>query len=203
MDATEQLYSRQIAAYGSNSMKKLTQLKVLIYGIRGLGIEISKNIILAGPEKVTIFDNNKIIKEDLCSNFYVEEKDIGSRRDEISLKKLSELNNYVKCDYLKEGKLEDYINDFDILIITEIMEIEDLIKYNKICYNNKKGFIYCLVFGLSFYCFVDFGEHEINNKSNNNIRKYFIKDITKGKKTIITVDNEFDNFDLNENEYIM
>lgn len=203
MEDTEQLYSRQIAAYGSNSMKKITQLKVLIYGIRGLGIEISKNIILAGPEKVTIFDDNKIIKEDLCSNFYVEEKDIGSRRDEISLKKLSELNNHVKCDYLKEGKLEDCINDFDILIITEIMEIEDLIKFNKICHNNKKGFIYCLVFGLSFYCFVDFGEHEINNKNNNNIRKYFIKDITKGQNTIITIDNEFDNFDLNENEYIM
>ena len=132
-----------------------------------------------------------------------EEKDIGSRRDEISLKKLSELNNHVKCDYLKEGKLEDCINDFDILIITEIMEIEDLIKFNKICHNNKKGFIYCLVFGLSFYCFVDFGEHEINNKSNNNIRKYFIKDITKGQNTIITIDNEFDNFDLNENDYIM
>ena len=71
MEDTEQLYSRQIAAYGSNSMKKITQLKILIYGIRGLGIEISKNIILAGPEKVTIFDDNKIIKEDLCSNFYV------------------------------------------------------------------------------------------------------------------------------------
>lgn len=86
-----------------------------------------------------------------------EEKDIGSRRDEISLKKLSELNNHVKCDYLKEGKLEDCINDFDILIITEIMEIEDLIKFNKICHNNKKGFIYCLVFGLSFYCLLILG----------------------------------------------
>ena len=109
----------------------------------------------------------------------------------------------MKCDYLKEGKLEECIKDYDILIITEMMEIKDLMKYDIICYNNKKGFIYCLVFGLSFYCFVDFGEHIINNKSNNNIRKYFIKNITKGKSTIITIDNEFDDFSLNEDEYIM
>ncbi len=203
MDDTDQLYSRQIAAYGSNSMNKISKLKVLISGIRGLGIEIAKNIILAGPEKVTIFDENNITTQDLCSNFYSEEKDIGSRRDVINLQKLSELNNHVKCDYIKEGQLEDHIKEYDILIITEIMEIDNIIKLDKICHINKKGFIYCLVFGLSFYCFVDFGEHEINNINNNDIRKYFIKDITKGESTIITIDNEFDDFDLNEDEYII
>ena len=203
MDDFEELYSRQIAAYGSNSMNKLSKLKVLIYGLRGLGIEISKNIILAGPEKVTIFDDNKITTQDLGSNFYSEEKDIGLRRDEINLKKLSELNNHVKCDYLKEGKLEDYIKEYDLLIITEIMELDNIIKLDRICHANKKGFIYCLVFGLSFYCFVNFGEHEINNINNSDIRKFFIRDITKGKSTIITIDNEFDDFDLNENEYVI
>lgn len=203
MEESEQLYSRQIAAYGSNSMNKISKLKVLVYGIRGLGVEISKNIILAGPERVTIFDDNKIIKEDLGSNFYIGEKDIGSRRDEISLKKLAALNNLVKCDYLKECNFEESIKDYDILIITEIMEINDIIKLDKICHKNKKGFIYCLVFGLTFYCFVDFGEHIINNISNNDIRKYFIKDIKKGKSTTITIDNEFDNLELNEDQYII
>ena len=203
MEEKEQLYSRQIAAYGSNSMNKISKLKVLIYGLRGLGIEISKNIILAGPERVTIFDDKKISIEDICSNFYIEEKDIGLRRDEISLKKLSELNNYVKCDYLKDGNLEKNIKEYDLLIVTEILEIEKIIKLNKICHEKKKGFIYSLVFGLSFYCFVDFGEHVINNLNNNDIRKYFIKNITKGKNTIITIDNEFDNFELNEGDYII
>ena len=203
MENIEQLYSRQIAAYGANSMDHISKLKILIYGIRGLGIEISKNIILAGPEKVTIFDENKITKEDLGSNFFIEEKDIGSRRDEISLKKLCELNYHVKCDYLKEGRIEEHIKEYDIIVITEIMEIDDLKKINEICHNNKKGFIYSLIFGLSFYCFVDFGEHIINNKDYSDIRKYFIKEITKGKTTKITIDNEFDDFNLNEGDYIL
>lgn len=83
------------------------------------------------------------------------------------------------------------------------MEIKDLIKIDKICYENKKGFIYCLVFVQTFFCFVNYGEHIINNKSNNNIRNYFIKDITKVKTSIITIDDEFDNFELNENLYII
>jgi ubiquitin-activating enzyme E1 len=203
MEEKEELYSRQIAAFGSNSMNKISKLKILIYGLRGLGIEISKNIILAGPEKVTIFDDNKITNEDLCSNFYIEEKDISFRRDEICLKKLSELNNLVKCDYLKDGNLEEHIKEYDLLIITEIMEIENIIKLNKICHENKKGFIYSLIFGLSFYCFVDFGEHVINNLNNNDARKYFIKNIKKGKNTIIIIDNEFDDFALNEDDYVI
>lgn len=198
----ELLYSRQIAAFGKNSMNKISKLKILIYGIGGLGIEISKNIILAGPEKVTIFDNTKISIEDLCSNFYLEEKDIGYRRDEVSLKKLKELNN-VKCDVLKDSNLEEHIKEYDLLIITKIKEINEIIKLDNLCHINKIGFIYCLIFGLSFFCFVDFGEHIIRNLNNNDVKKYFIKDIIKGKNTIIKIDNEFDNLELNEDEFVI
>ena len=145
----ELLYSRQIAAYGSKAMDKISKLNILLIGIRGLGIEISKNIILAGPHKITIYDNNKITMEDLGSNFYLEEKDIGQRRDEISLKKLKELNYNVECHILKDGNFSYHIDEFDIIIITEIMDIEEVKKLNKLCHEKKKGFIYGLVFGLT------------------------------------------------------
>ena len=93
MNFDEQLYSRQVAAYGANSMNKLTKLKILIYRIGGLGIEIAKNIILAGPKKVSIYDDKKIKIEDLGCNFYITEEDIGKRKDEVCLSKLKELNN--------------------------------------------------------------------------------------------------------------
>ena len=150
MDPEEELlYSRQIAAYGSDAMNKISQLKILIVGMRGLGIEISKNIILAGVKKVDIYDNNKIIINDLTSNFYLEEKDIGQRRDEISLKKLKELNYNVECDYLKDENYSKHIDEYDIIVITEIMDIDELILVNKLCHEKRKGFIYCLVFGLT------------------------------------------------------
>ena len=69
-------YSRQLGVYGLETMKKIIKLNILIYGMRGLGIEIAKNIILAGPKKVTIFDPNIAKINDLTSNFYLTKDDI-------------------------------------------------------------------------------------------------------------------------------
>ena len=50
------LYSRQIGTFGLETMGKLIKLKVLIVGMRGLGVECAKNLILAGPASVDIYD---------------------------------------------------------------------------------------------------------------------------------------------------
>ena len=207
MNKDEELfYSRQIAAYGSNAMNKISQLKIFIKGIRGLGIEVSKNIILAGPQKVTIFDNNKITMRELGTNFYLQEEDIGKRRDEVSINKLKELNNNVECNFLSNAdkNIIDIIDEYDIIVITEIMDINEIIKINNICHEKKKGFIYCLVFGLTFFSFVDFGEHIIKNSTFSESKKYYIKNITKGKTTNIIIHNEFDDdFELNDGDYVI
>ena len=174
MNFDEQLYSRQIVAYGFNAMNKLSKLKVLIYGLGGLGIEVAKNIILAGPQKVSIYDDKKILIEDIGSNFYINEKDLGKRKDEVCLPKLKELNN-IECEIMKDGDIENHIKDFNIIIITEIMDLEKLIKINEICRNNNIGFIYSLSLGLTFYCFVDFQEHIINDLYNKDKKKIFYK----------------------------
>ena len=44
------LYSRQLGVYGLETMKDIIKLNILIFGLRGLGVETSKNIILAGPK---------------------------------------------------------------------------------------------------------------------------------------------------------
>lgn len=47
------------------------KLKILIIGLRGVGVEVAKNIILAGPELVHIFDPNIVELKDLGSNYYL------------------------------------------------------------------------------------------------------------------------------------
>ena len=36
-------------------MGKLVKMDVLIVGLRGLGVEVAKNLCLAGPRSVTLF----------------------------------------------------------------------------------------------------------------------------------------------------
>ena len=38
------------------TMLKLTQLKVLLVGVNGVGAEAAKNITLAGAKHITLFD---------------------------------------------------------------------------------------------------------------------------------------------------
>ena len=95
------LYHRTSSVYGKETMQKISHLKVFIYGLRGLGIEVAKNIILNGCEEVSIYDPNIVKINDLGSNFYLSEEDVGKkRRDEACINKLSELNPYVKTSIL-------------------------------------------------------------------------------------------------------
>ena len=80
-------YSRQIGTYGLQTQTKIMKMNILIYGLRGVGIETSKNLILAGPKSLTIFDPNPTKINDLTSNFFLKEEDCinKKRRDEASL----------------------------------------------------------------------------------------------------------------------
>ena len=87
------LYSRQIGAFGMDVMGKLLKLKVLIVGMRGLGVETAKNIILCGSYSVDIYDPNLVQINDLGSNFYLSQDDINKKnRDEACKNNLSLLN---------------------------------------------------------------------------------------------------------------
>ena len=72
----ENLYSRQIFTYGKETMDKIVNMRILIVGLKGLGIETAKNIILAGPKEVSISDKKICTINDLGSNFYLNENDV-------------------------------------------------------------------------------------------------------------------------------
>jgi ubiquitin-activating enzyme E1 len=71
------LYSRQIGTFGIETMGKLVKMNVLIVGLRGLGVETAKNLILAGPRSVTLYDPTHVVWGDLSSNFYCRPEHVG------------------------------------------------------------------------------------------------------------------------------
>jgi ubiquitin-activating enzyme E1 len=189
-----QLYSRQLVCDGINSFKKLIKLKILIYGMSGLGVEVAKNIILKGPEKVSIFDPRITEIKDMNSNFYLDESDIGiKRKDESVLKKLQLLNENVTVNYIDKNSIEEIIeiipNNYDILVITEALPKKLSIKIDKICRENKIYFIYSAIFGLAGFLFNDFGEeHLITEEYIEDKSKFAIKNIVKnGDNGIVDV----------------
>lgn len=200
------LYSRQIYTYGIDILEKIINLKFFVFGLRGLGIEVTKNLILAGPKQVTIYDTNICAINDLTSNFFIEEKDVlNKRRDIACLEKLSSLNPYVCVDICQNNDLFNAIKNYNFIIITEIKDYNYLFKINKYCRENNIGFIYTGIFGLSGFLFNDFGNHHIiyNQNGLDNI-SYKINYIIKKEKTYeisINIENG-KYFELNDGDYV-
>jgi ubiquitin-activating enzyme E1 len=200
------LYSRQIFTYGLDTMEKITNLKIIIVGLRGLGIEIAKNLILTGPKEVLIYDKNICKINDLGSNFYINEDDINKKtREESCYKKLCSLNPYVKVTKY-EGNIKNNINKYNLIIITEIMKLDELFEINNICRKYNIGFIYALNLGLTGFLFNDFGDnHIINNINGEQNLKYNIYHIEKSDNIYeIFLDLRDNNvFNLKEGDYVI
>ena len=155
----ENFYSRQICAYGYETVNNLSKLDMLIVGLRGLGMEVSKNLILSGPKKVYLYDKNKITNFDLGSGFYFSEEQVNKiNRDEGCIEKLSKLNSFVEVKILNEDILSALTQKlFHVIIITELMDEKFLYEINDICRKNNIGFIYlkhCIPNSSEIYCFI-------------------------------------------------
>jgi len=84
-------------------MGKLVKMKCLIIGMRGLGVECAKNLILAGPQRVDMYDPTQVSIADLGSNFYLTQAHVGATtRAEGSITQLSDLNPHCKTDVIGE-----------------------------------------------------------------------------------------------------
>ena len=203
------LYSRQIKAYGIETMKELTKLTILIVGMRGLGLETAKNIILTGPKEVNLFDPNKCSIRDLGSNYYINESDVKEekRRDEASLKELRILNPHVKLAIMEGEDIFKNIKKYNVIVISEMMDEKTLIKLDEECRNNHIGFIYSCALGISGFIFSDFGENFIIKDFNGVENKfYMIQNITNEKQGLITIDDTIDinnEFNLFSNSMII
>ena len=75
-DIDESLYSRQLYVLGHEAMRKMAQSNVLISGMRGLGVEIAKNVILGGVKSIALHDQGVAEYQDLSSQFYLTEADV-------------------------------------------------------------------------------------------------------------------------------
>jgi molybdopterin/thiamine biosynthesis adenylyltransferase len=68
---------------------------------------VAKNLILAGPKQVTIYDPRIITTEDIGRNFYVKQEHVGkASRAEASLDQLKDLNSNVQVSIASDDSVE-------------------------------------------------------------------------------------------------
>lgn len=207
MEATptidQNLYSRQIGTFGLETMGKLIKLKVLIVGMRGLGVETAKNLILAGPAQVDLYDPTVVRVNDLGSNFYARDEHIGKvSRAQASQDELRELNPYVKVNVIDSLSMDDHKN-YNVVCYTEnLTNLANLMEVNALCRQNNIGFILTETLGLLGYAFVDYGEnHKIFDHNGENTKSFMVVSVSCEEKATVMV-HEDKRHSYEEGDYV-
>jgi len=71
------LYDRQIRLWGAQAQERIHSANILLVSLRALGTEIAKNLTLAGIRSLTIIDNDPVSEEDLGTQYFVRQEDVG------------------------------------------------------------------------------------------------------------------------------
>ncbi|KAG2427387.1 hypothetical protein HYH02_014607 [Chlamydomonas schloesseri] len=156
VEIDENLHSRQLAVYGREAMKRMATSSVLICGANGLGVEVAKNVILAGVRSVTVHDTAKVVLTDLSAQFYLTEQDVGRNRAEACREKLQELNTGVAV-HAATGELGDaFVRQFQVVVAT-CLPLAEAKRLDALCHAAGTAFIWAQTRGVFGRVFTDFG----------------------------------------------
>lgn len=178
------LYSRQIGAFGVETMTKLVKLRVLIMGMSGLGLETAKNLILSGPKSVKIWDNRVCLQSDVEFNYYLKKENVEKKltRAQALKNDLANLNSYVDVGILDLSNLNDILNEsvlenFDLVIVTDIYPLVQMQELNTLLRNKNKGLICAFTLGLFGFSFTDFVKHKVFDKNGEPKKQVLVTSI--------------------------
>ena len=133
-EAVKDRWSRYIGAMGIEAVAKQAAASIFLSGAGALGIEIAKNLVLAGCKQFTLHDCKPISFRDLSGQFFLNlEEDVlndkkkKKTRGEACLPRLKQLNYYVKCTLAPDEplpkdaqSLKDWnMGNYDVIILTE------------------------------------------------------------------------------------
>ncbi|RLN96567.1 hypothetical protein BBJ28_00025867, partial [Nothophytophthora sp. Chile5] len=179
-DIDEGLYSRQLYVMGREAQLRMGAANVLIVGLNGLGVEIAKNVILAGVKSVTLHDDTPASALDLASQFYLTEADIGKPRAAASVKKLAELNPYVPVRCHSGGITEEFLLGF-----------REAKRINSICHAKSIAFISTEARGVFGSVFCDFGdEFLVSDRDGVEPVSCMISSISNSSPPLVTVSDD-------------
>ncbi|XP_074544060.1 ubiquitin-like modifier-activating enzyme 6 [Halichoeres trimaculatus] len=199
MEIDDSLYSRQRYVLGDSAMHQMAKSSVFLSGMGGLGIEIAKNIVLAGVKAVTLHDTKQCETWDLGSNFFIRKEDVLSQRMRVEAvcPRVAELNPYVhvdmSCSPLDDNTDLSFLRKYQCVILTEA-RLSLLKRVDEFCHSQQPPirFIGCDAYGICVRVFCDFGEEfEVSDPTGEEPKEIFIQTVSQDNPGVVTcMDNQ-------------
>jgi ubiquitin-like 1-activating enzyme E1 A len=194
---------------------KIRSANILLVTIKGLGNEIAKNLVLAGIGSLTIHDNAIVSEDDLCSQFFLAQEDIGRfvcvllllsqylltrwKRATAAATPIQALNPRVMIHVETRDIFSlpvSYFNGFDMIIGTD-MSIQSFNVLNANARMSAKAFYAAGSHGLYGFVFADLIKHNyyITRDKSNIVTKPGPETATR---SVIGVETEVQNGKVKE-----
>lgn len=161
----ESLYSRQLYVLGHEAMKRMGASSILVSGMSGLGVEIAKNVVLGGVKSVAVHDTKNVQIEDMSSQYFLTEENVGKNRAVVTAPQINELNPYVQVDSYTGPLSDEYLSSFKVIVLTG-STLDEQLRIGQYAHENGKYLIIADTKGLCGQIFCDFGEDFIVVDSN-------------------------------------
>uniref|UniRef100_A0A4W4HDJ9 E1 ubiquitin-activating enzyme n=1 Tax=Electrophorus electricus TaxID=8005 RepID=A0A4W4HDJ9_ELEEL len=204
MEIDDSLYSRQRYVLGDSAMHQMAQSSVFLSGMGTLGVEIAKNIVLAGVKVVTLHDSRLCDVWDLGTNFFIREEDVQKQKKRVEAvhSRVAELNPYVQVNSSTVA-LDDitdlsFLLQYQCVVLTETsLNLQKRIDH--FCHSQRppiklhhpklyplKIFVACDVLGMCSRVFCDFGESfEVWDPTGEEPKELFIQNITQENPGVV------------------
>ncbi|XP_055485740.1 ubiquitin-like modifier-activating enzyme 7 isoform X4 [Psammomys obesus] len=183
----EELYSRQLYVLGLPAMQRIKAAKVLLCGLRGLGAEVAKNLVLMGVGSLTLHDPHPTCWADLAAQFFLSEESLGRSRAEASQALLARLNEAVQISIHTGDITEDLLRGFQVVVLTD-SKLEEQLKVGTLCHKCGVYFLMAETRGLLGRLFCDFGEgFTVEDPTEAEPVTAAIQDISQGSPGIVTL----------------
>ncbi|TPX37285.1 hypothetical protein SeMB42_g06960 [Synchytrium endobioticum] len=144
------LYDRQIRLWGMEAQQRMRNSKILIGGLTGITTEVCKNLVLAGIGTLTVVDASPVRIQDLQTEFFVTESDIGKNKAQAAIEKIRMLNPRVKVDAISKDVAtmpESFFDGFDFVVLSGV-DLSTMVRMDEIC--RKRGIKFYGAIGAGF-----------------------------------------------------
>lgn len=115
-------YIRQISIpeFGIEAQRKLTNSKVVILGLGGLGSAVATYLVAAGVGYIKLVDRDKVERNNLNRQILYTEKHIGMWKAKVAEERLKEINSEIEVDgvieEIKENNIQNLIEGMDLVV---------------------------------------------------------------------------------------
>jgi len=117
-------FSRSELLLGSDNMKKLSNMKIAVFGIGGVGSYVCEALIRSGITNFILVDSDVISLTNINRQIHATLKTVGRSKVEVMKERMLEINPYANIDIYQEFYLPDNHSD---IIKSDIDYIVDAI----------------------------------------------------------------------------